>query len=244
MRDCDEMFFEKLCNEFKNNLKESKKYISPSVIHEFRRSAREYSINVFTSETYSEESFGDQGVRSDSLVAANIHGDFDLLLRNAFISEQLGEYCFENYDKPDESISHLLDALFLLSSWVGSKIKERYKVETVEVELNRRLKAREDGGLGGRERAKKYMPVKVELIRLLFEKAPIQGWESVGEAILAIEKGLFKFIVIESDMRKSQANYRGDDNTLLLWDNLHETISRWIKEDEFIKSVFDNTKRT
>lgn len=234
----DEILFEKLCYEFEDNIEESKAYVSSDVIYELRRSAKEYSINVFTSELFSEDSMGDQGVRSDALIEANIRGNFDLLLRNAFISEQLGKYYFENYDEIDKSISHLLDALFLLSLWLGSKIQKRYVVEAGEVEINRRLKEMEDGRVGGRERAKIFLPVKVELIRLLFEKAPYKGWGSIDEAIKVIEGELFTFI--EKEAREGSQNHQGDsDKTLLDWGNLDATIYRWIKEDDIIRSVFN-----
>lgn len=235
----DELLFERLCDEFDNNIKESKPFIKSEIICEFRRVAREYSINVYSSERYSDESFGDQGIRSDALVEAKIHGDFDSLLRSAFISEQLGKYSFENYGESNESVSHLLDALFLLNSWLGVKIKERYREETIEIEVNRRLKAREDGRNGGKERAKKFSSVKVELIRLLFEKVPSQGWGSVGEAISTIEVELFSFIEIEAGKGRNPAGRCEAVNTILLWDNLGETINRWEKEDEVINSVFN-----
>lgn len=235
----DEVLFEKLCDEFDNNIKESKTFIKSEMICEFRRVAREYSINVYNSESYSDESFGDQGVRSHALVEAKIHGDFDSLLRCAFISEQLGIYSFENYDEPNESVSHLCDALFLLNLWLGVKLKERFREESIEIEVNRRLKAREDGKEGGKERAKKFLPVKAELIRLLFEKVPSQGWGSVNEAISTIEVELFNFIEIEAGKGKDSTGYCEVNNILLLWDNLGETINRWVKEDEVIKSVFN-----
>ena len=239
----DEMLFTRLCDEFENNIKESKGRIDSQMIREFRRYAREYSVSVYDSEPYSDESFGDQGIRSDALVAANLNGDFDMLLRSAFISEQLGKYSFDNYDEPDKSISHLLDALFLLSSWLGLKVKERYNKEVIEIEVNRRLKASEDGKVGGKIRAKKFLPFKVELIRLLFENAPDQGWKSTDEAISAIEVDLFKFIEIEAENGGGQTNHCDFDNTLLLWDNLGVTINRWVKEDEIIKTVFDKVIR-
>ena len=236
---CDEVLFERLCDEFDNNIKESKPFIKSEMICELRRVAREYSINVYSSALYSDESFGNQGIRSYALVEAKIHGDFDSLLRSAFISEQLGKYFFENYDESNESVSHLLDALFLLNSWLGVKIKEKFREETIEIEVNRRLKAREDGRNGGKERAKKFSSVKVELIRLLFEKVPSQGWESFSEAISTIEVELFNFIEIEAGKGKNLTGHCEADNILLLWDNLGETINRWVKEDEVINSVFD-----
>lgn len=239
MRKCDEVLFEGLCDEFDNNIKESTPFIKSEMICEFRRVAREYSINVYSSERYSDESFGDQGIRSYALVEAKIHGGFDSLLRSAFISEQLGKYSFENYGEINESVSHLLDALFLLNLWLGVKIKERYREETIEIEVNRRLKAREDGRNGGKERVKKFSSVKVELIRLLFEKVPSQGWGSIGEAISAIEVELFSFIEIEARKGKNPTGRCEADNTILLWDNLGETINRWEKEDEVINSVFN-----
>ncbi|MEM6161935.1 hypothetical protein AAH446_15515 [Erwinia sp. P6884] len=240
MSKCDEILFKRLCDEFDNNIKDSKPFVKSEMICELRRVAREYSINVYSSEPYSDESFGDQGIRSYALVETKIHGDFDSLLRSAFISEQLGKYSFENYDEPNESVSHLLDALFLLNSWLGVKVKERYREETIDIEVNRRLKAREDGRNGGKERAKKFSPVKVELIRLLFEKVPSQGWGSIGEAISIIEVELFNFIEIEMAKGQSHANHHEADNLILLWDNLSETIHRWVKEDEIVKSVFDS----
>lgn len=125
----DRILFEKLCGEFEDNIKHSKIYISPEVIHELRHYARDYSVNVFSNEPYSDESIGNQGIRSNALVEINLHGNVDLLLRDAIISEQLGKYLFDNYDEPDESISHLFDALFLLGLWLGAKIKNRYEVE-------------------------------------------------------------------------------------------------------------------
>lgn len=234
----DEILFKKLCCEFEDNIEESKEYVSSDVIHELRRSAKEHSINVFTSEPFSEESMGDQGVHSDALVEANIRGNFDLLLRNAFISEQLGKYHFENFNETDKSMSHLLDALFLLGLWLGSKIQKRYVVEGDEVEINRRIKEVEDGRVGGRERAKIFLPVKVELIRLLFEKAPYEGWGSIEEAIKVIEEELFSFI--EKGACEGSHNHQGDpEKTILNWDNLDATIYRWIKEDDIIRSVFN-----
>lgn len=235
----DEVLFERLCDEFDNNIKESKPFIKSEMIWEFRRVAREYSINVYNSEPCSDESFGDQGIRSHALVDAKIHGDFDSLLRCAFISEQLGKYSFDNYDEANESVSHLCDALFLLNLWLGVKFKERFREESIEIEVNRRLKVREDGKSGGKERAKKFLPVKVELIRLLFEKVPIQRWDSVGEAISTIEVELFNFIEVEAG-KGMNPTVRGEaGNILLLWDNLSETINRWMKEDEVINSVFN-----
>lgn len=236
---CDEILFERLSDQFENIVKESKTFIKSETIHEFRRVAREYSIDVYNSEPYSDESFGDQGIRSHALVEAKIHGNFDSLLKSAFISEQLGKYYFDNYDEPNESVLHLLDALFLLNLWLGVKIKERYREESVEIEVIRRLKSREDGSVGGKERAKKFLPVKVELIRLLFEKVPIQRWGSVGEAISTIEVELFNFIEIEAGKGRNPTGHSEADNILLLWDNLSETINRWVKEDEVINSVFN-----
>lgn len=237
---CDEILFERLSDQFDNIIKESKNFIKSETISEFRRVAREYSINAYDSEPYSDESFGDQGIRSHALVEAKIHGDFDSLLRCAFISEQLGKYSFDNYDEPDESVTHLCDALFLLNLWLGVKFKERFREESIEIEVNRRLKAREDGKGGGKERAKKFLPVKVELIRLLFEKVPSQGWGSVGEAIATIEVELFNFIEIDMAKGKGNVNCHEVDNIILLWDNLSETIHRWVKEDEIVKAVFDS----
>ncbi|MEN7461131.1 hypothetical protein [Pantoea dispersa] len=237
---CDEILFERLSEQFENIIKESKAFIKSETIREFRRVAHEYSTNVYNSEPCSDESFGDQGISSHALVEAKIHGNFDSLLRCAFISEQLGKYSFDNYDEPNESVSHLCDALFLLNLWLGVKVKERFREESIEIEVNKRLKAREDGRDGGKERAKKFLPVKVELIRLLFDKVPSQGWGSIGEAISAIEIELFNFIEINVAKGQGNANYRKVDNVILLWDNLSETIHRWAKEDEIVKSVFDS----
>lgn len=135
----------------------------------------------------------------------------------------------------------MFDALFLLNLWLGVKVKERYREESVEIEVDRRLKSREDGSVGGKERAKKFLPVKAELIRLLFENVPSQGWESVSEAISAIEVELFDFIEIETGKAKGKnsTGYCEVNNILLLWENLGETINRWVKEDEVINSVFN-----
>lgn len=236
----DKVLFEKLCDEFESNLKESKAYISSDVIHEIRSYANEYSIEVFTSAPYSDESIGDQGIRSNALADANVHGDFDSLLRNAVISEQLGKYSFEHYDDIDKSISHLFDALFLQGLWFGSKIQSRYMIEVGEVEIKKRTKEKEDGRLGGKERAKVFLPIKVELTRLLFEKVPSEGWKSISDAIKVIETELFEFI--ESESRKGQGGNKGGDadNKYLLWDNLDGTITRWIREDDFIRAAFDS----
>lgn len=92
------------------------------------------------------------------------------------------------------------------------------------------LKAYRDGpSKGGEGKKRKTTPARMELIRLLQDLRPENGWPSQQEAIRKIYPFLDKFINYEEAGLKP--------------DNLEKTMERWMSKEPDIRIVFDRLKR-
>lgn len=88
---------------------------------------------------------------------------------------------------------------------------------------------------GGKAKAEHYIPVKQEVIRLLYKNAPPDGgWQKRTVAARAIELELMSFV------EKMKALNEGLD---LNEDELSATMVRWAREDSEVRAAFEATVR-
>lgn len=83
---------------------------------------------------------------------------------------------------------------------------------------------------GGNARSKKiFGPIKAKLIELLVEKRPKEGWKDINDFIKTIEHEIYEF--------------QRENGRPLSWDNLPNTLKKWIIKDKEIYEIFKENKK-
>ncbi|WP_431821285.1 hypothetical protein [Burkholderia sp. F1] len=87
----------------------------------------------------------------------------------------------------------------------------------------------EFASLGGQARGEKTAPVRKELIRLLNERRPEDGWIKPRDVFAAVGKELFDF-----------SNRNGG---FLSETGFRQTLRRWLQDDRDVRSAFEGFRR-
>lgn len=161
--------------------------------------------------------------------------DIDNYLRLAFICHRWGLYISCLGSKCEaEARKYLYDALMYISMWMGGS-----NVLMINKEIDAGMQERASvARLGGKGRAKNYASLKSKVIELLGVNAPAGGWKSKVSAIDSLESSIVEFIReerINFDLvrKESCVDYSAS------WDKIRRMISDWSRNDNQIKSVFD-----
>lgn len=77
----------------------------------------------------------------------------------------------------------------------------------------------------GKKNAERYMPAKLECIRLLGAMRPAGGWRSYNQAAQTIEQALATFVEKHPELKMSQ-------------DNTYARILVWFREDATVRGAF------
>lgn len=86
---------------------------------------------------------------------------------------------------------------------------------------------------GGNAKAARYAGFKAEVIRLLYEKAPEEGWKSKVAALKDIDADLCNYVVIHG-LPLTQAKQNQEEQMA----GLPRLILDWSRDDVIIKAVF------
>lgn len=159
----------------------------------------------------------------------------DNYLRLSFICHRWGLYISCLGSKCEaEARKYLYDALMYISMWMGGS-----NVLMINKEIDAGMQERASvARLGGKGRAKNYASLKSKVIELLGVNAPAGGWKSKVSAIDSLESSIIEFI------REERINFDlvSKENCVdysASWDKIRRMISDWSRNDNQIKSVFD-----
>ncbi|MFJ3292843.1 hypothetical protein ACIPKK_12580 [Enterobacter asburiae] len=124
-------------------------------------------------------------------------------------------------ERINDGCKYIQDAMYFYGKWQGSREHKEWAEHKVKKE-----KERLDNAKGSMN--EKYVPIKVEIIRLLHSKMPLDKWSSTTKAISAIQRELEQFLDNETEDKSCNLNYS----------NLDRTIKEWIKKDGYLKFAF------
>lgn len=90
-----------------------------------------------------------------------------------------------------------------------------------------------------------YRPIKREVIRLLYEKSPEEGWKKIAAAVRAIVDDVYKY---QSEITAAENEGLADDDPRrkkepLSHQNMENTLKKWIREDAEVRAAFEATKQ-
>lgn len=120
-----------------------------------------------------------------------------------------------------DGCKYLQFAMYFYGKWQGSREYKEWIEEKVKNEKERLDNAKESTN-------EKYIPVKLEIIRLLSLKKPSGKWGSLAKAIASIQQELELFLKNEPKDKASNL----DPN------NLERTIKGWLKKDRYLEIAF------
>lgn len=120
-----------------------------------------------------------------------------------------------------DGCNYIQDAMYFYGKWHGSREHKEWAEYKVKKE-----KDRLDNAKGSMN--EKYVPIKVEIIRLLHSKMPLDKWSSTTKAISGIQRELEQFLDNETKDKSCNLNPS----------NLDRTIKEWIKKDSYLKFAF------
>lgn len=230
-----DVFFETLLDEFERSvdgvkqLVHSERCVDANMIRKFEVEANsvvaEYRNGKIQVDKYSywcRECTMDEYVISKT-GEARWKGEPDILLAIAFVCRQWGALLYRRGAKA-EAHRYVLLALKQINIWTGAYWGLEMEVAKC-ASVNDKYEA---SRRGGKNSAKRYNPIKDEVIRLLKKNVPEGGWKSKAAAINSLEQEITKFI--DTGPRKN-AYYPS-------WDSLHKTISDWSRNDMDMKKTF------
>lgn len=162
--------------------------------------------------------------------------DIDIYLRLALICHGWGMYKSHSAEEKEQSVGlkYLFDALELMNMWMGGcdVLMINEEIEGSKETLTKAAKS------GGKSRAGNYAPLKLKIVELLKEKMPEGGWKSKTSAINSLENDINKFM--DDEQRKLDSVSKGKKLKYdAPWDQMHQRISDWSRNDKEIKAVFD-----
>lgn len=102
---------------------------------------------------------------------------------------------------------------------------------------------KEQAVYGGKAKAARFAPLKAEVVRLLQEMKPAEGWKSKAAAIRCIDSGLRSFIDRHgwpTSVDKSNQSRDVAEQYALI----ERQIYVWSKDDADVKAAFDATVKT
>ncbi|HDQ4039435.1 TPA: hypothetical protein ACGE8O_002332 [Yersinia enterocolitica] len=120
-----------------------------------------------------------------------------------------------------DGCKYLQDAMYFYGKWQGSRERKEWDEEKKKKQEERLENAKE--GMN-----EKYMPIKLEIIRLLHSKMPLDKWASITKAIAGIQQELELFL--QNEPKDKASNLQPS--------NLPRTIQGWVKEDYYLEFAF------
>ncbi|MFP2516513.1 hypothetical protein [Buttiauxella agrestis] len=120
-----------------------------------------------------------------------------------------------------DGCKYLQDAMCFYGKWQGSREHKEWVDEKRKIEEERLENAKE-------RMNEKYIPIKIEIIRLLHSKTPSEKWISIPKAIAGIQKELELFL--KNELKDKASNLDAS--------NLERTIKGWLKKDCYLEFAF------
>ncbi|CAM7078743.1 hypothetical protein ENINMA044M2_14300 [Enterobacter intestinihominis] len=124
-------------------------------------------------------------------------------------------------ERINDGCKYIQDAMYFYGKWHGSREHKEWAEHKGKKEKDRLDNAKESIN-------EKYVPIKVEIIRLLHSKMPLNKWSSTTKAISGIQRELEQFLDNESKDKSCNLNPS----------NLERTIKEWIKKDGYLEYAF------
>lgn len=153
-------------------------------------------------------------------VDAVLQGRFDKYLYISLCYYHLA-FLVSGRERIIDACNYIQDAMYFYGKWHGSREHKEWAEHKEKTEKDRLDNAKES--ING-----KYVPIKVEIIRLLHSKMPLNKWSSTTKAISGIQRELEQFLDNESKDKACNLNPS----------NLERTIKEWIKKDGYLKYAF------
>lgn len=153
-------------------------------------------------------------------VDAVLQGKFHKYLYISLCYYHLARLVSERGRKAD-GCKYIQNAMYFYGKWQGSREHKEWAEHKVKKEKERLDNAKESMN-------EKYVPIKVEIIRLLHSKMSLDKWSSTTKAISAIQRELEQFLDNETKDKSCNLNPS----------NLDRTIKEWIKKDGYLKFAF------
>lgn len=135
---------------------------------------------------------------------------------------------------PNEGLDDLFRAIRYLDNCNGILYHEQG--------IQRKLEVKQQKVQAGKLKAARFDDVKAEIIRLLKNKKPSDGWKKKIEAYRAIEYELYAFVENNGWPSSGDKNNKFKDESELS-DQIHNRVMHWSRQDPNVKKVFDKVIR-
>lgn len=116
---------------------------------------------------------------------------------------------------------YIQDAMYFYGKWQGSRENKEWAKDKEKKEEERCENAK-------KSKEEKYLPIKFEIIRLLYSKKSLGKYASESKAIEGIEVELVEFL--ENEPKEISSNLDSS--------NLKRTIKGWLKKDIYLAFAF------
>ena len=153
-------------------------------------------------------------------VEAVLQGRFDKYLYISLCYYHLA-FLVSGRERISDGCKYIQDAMYFYGKWQGSRENKEWAKDKEEKEEERRENIKESMD-------DKYMPIKIEIIRILHKKAPLKKWTSIPKAIAGNQRELELFLENEPKDRGSNLDSS----------NLERTIKGWLKKDRYLGFAF------
>ncbi|MFN3071891.1 hypothetical protein ACKWMY_27805 [Serratia sp. J2] len=168
--------------------------------------------------------------------------EFSMLLFRAAVKYHWARYVWPI--DPSEGWKALREAISFFNQCDGMIAHHLWIKHRNEDKENRQQNAR----MGGLAKAERFIKVKHEVIRLLYEKMPKGGWKNKASAVEAIEESLWQFVEerdneITKENQKLPTSEQKRKATGIKKENLVRRILDWSRDDKSIHSAFKETGR-
>ncbi|HFT5241424.1 TPA: hypothetical protein ACGTP8_002211 [Yersinia enterocolitica] len=153
-------------------------------------------------------------------VDAVLQGKFDKYLYISLCYYHLA-FLVSGRERITDGCKYIQDAMYFYGKWQGSRENKEWAKNKEKNEAERRENAK-------KAKEEKYLPIKFEIIRLLYSKKPLGKWTSISKAIEDIQQELVLFL----------KNEPKDKSSKLDSSNLGRTIKGWLETDRYLEIAF------
>ncbi|TQN82076.1 UNVERIFIED_ORG: hypothetical protein FHU00_1512 [Citrobacter freundii] len=153
-------------------------------------------------------------------VDAVLQGKFDKYLYISLCYYHLA-FLVSGRERITDGCKYIQDAMYFYGKWQGSRENKEWAKNKEKNEEERRENAK-------KAKEEKYLPIKFEIIRLLYSKKPLGKWTSISKAIEDIQQELVLFL----------KNEPKDKSSKLDSSNLGRTIKGWLETDRYLEIAF------
>lgn len=240
--------FEDQCNDFENRLRNL-----AGALFDFKNftgmleQAREGALSwlVTKSEQYGGQmelvSYGVESIEDliiDVCFTAKIEGKFQRYLFLSLVCKSWGQVSYK-IGKKDEGLKFLAEANYYYGLWKGAiEFDEWNTCKDVKQD-----EIKDNANKGGQARSRRFDVVKKEVMRLLKEKVPEDGWKNKITAVDDITADLWLFIQSENRKIKNENALLPSYNQIrqpfiMEENNLGRTVQDWSRNDKNLKEAF------